>query len=71
MAIPTDDADISRNRFFIYFGGNGDYYLTITDDNDLSHSVRVSTSGGIAPLEVKIAIANLYKAMEKHGVNEP
>jgi hypothetical protein len=71
MAIETDDMDISRNRFYIYLGGNGDYYLTIVDSNDISHTVRVATSGSITPVEVRIAIADLYRKMDEHGINEP
>jgi hypothetical protein len=33
-------------------------------------SMRIATSGGNAPHEVMMAVANLYKAMQQHGLNE-
>ncbi len=83
MALKTDDIDISDVRMHIDLGGNGDYYLTLTEfkktmfdeegklikQNDVTN-IRISTSGGSAPTEVKIAIAELFRALEKNNLNE-
>lgn len=83
MALKTDDIDIRDVRMHIDLGGNGDYYLTLTEfgktmfnregklveQNDVS-SIRISTSGGFAPTDVKIAIAELFRALEKNKLNE-
>lgn len=70
----TDDQDINQNDLQLRLGGNGDYYITIRfRDNDgywQRQSVRVATSGGNAPLNVKIAVANLYRAMEEAKLND-
>lgn len=74
MALLTDDCDIVTNYLRTYLGGNGDYYIEIidVDQNGIKHPhcVRVLTSGGFAKTDVKIAVANLYQAMEKDGLNE-
>ncbi len=73
MAILTDDCDIRTAYLRTFMGGNGDYYIEIIEEVEgvkkLS-CVRVSTSGGNAPTDVKIAVAELYRAMEKAGLNE-
>lgn len=74
MALLTDDPDFNSNSIRMDLGGNGDYYLQLwrKDEEGLNHfdSVRISTSGGNAPTDVKIAIAELWRALEKHGLNE-
>lgn len=74
MALESDDMDIREGWLETYLGGNGDYYIAIVSRAPEGHlvrsSVRISTSGGKAPTDVKIAAANLYRAMEKHGLNE-
>ncbi len=70
MALLTDDCDINNNRLITYVGGNGDYYIEIIGDDDRSLAVRIAMSGGIAPLEVKLAAVAFYRAMEKTGLNE-
>ncbi len=83
MSLQTDDIDIRDVRLHMDIGGNGDYYLNLfeigrtmfnhkgelVEQNDYI-SLRVSTSGGQAPSEVKLAIAELYRALEKHGLNK-
>jgi hypothetical protein len=74
MAILTDDCDISTTHFWMEYGGNGDYYINLMQAQDgLLRFSRLSTrfamSGGTAPTEVKLAIANLYRAMETAGLN--
>lgn len=74
MALLTDDCDLNESYLMVYSSGNGDWYVQIidVDENGQRHSscVRVSTSGGHAPSEVKIAVAQLWQAMEKHNLNE-
>lgn len=69
MALLTDDEYIRTAHFWMQIGGNGDYYLNISE-GDLRFSVRVSTSGGNAPTDVKLAVAALYRAMEAAGLNK-
>lgn len=70
----SDDQDIEENYLQTLHGGNGDYYITVKFKNREGDwerkGVRISTSGGNAPSEVKIAAAELYRAMEKHNLNE-
>lgn len=74
MALLTDDMDIRTVYLRMDFGCNGDYYLQTIKEGDKGtrelHSVRISTSGGNAPTSVKIAVAELYRALEEHGLNE-
>jgi hypothetical protein len=75
MAIKSDDSDIRKTWLRTALGGNGDYYIEVVSENEEgikeSKAVRVSTSGGYTKdVEVKIAVANLFRAMEKAGLNE-
>lgn len=74
MGIITDDIDIRDAELEMMLGGNGDYYLTVRETNPdgltTRNTVRVSTSGGNAPMEVKVAISDLFRAMDKHGLIE-
>lgn len=79
MALQSDDCDIRPAWFNVELGGNGDYYLTTVEEQELPGqdqalrvltSVRVSTSGGNAPTDVKLAVAELYRALERHGLNQ-
>lgn len=75
MAIKSDDFDLDETYLRTMQGGNGDYYLQITwkNENGLKENkaVRVSMSGGFTKnSKVKLAIANLYRAMEEAGLNE-
>ncbi len=83
MALKTDDIDIRDVRMHIDLGGNGDYYIVLTEfgktmfnsegklvkQNDVSN-IRISTSGGNAPSDVKIAVAELFRALEKNNLNQ-
>lgn len=76
MALLTDDCDLHETYLTVTNEGNGDWYVTISDKDRFSgdvrmSSVRISTSGGLAPTDVKIAVAELGRAMEKHKLNEP
>lgn len=73
MALLTDDQDIREAYLQTILGGNGDFYISVIEkcgDTVINNCVRISTSGGNAPSEVKIAVANLYRAMEAAGLNE-
>lgn len=73
MALLTDDMDIRTTYFRIIAGGNGDYYPEIFyyEYNNLKRiDVRIAMSGGNAPTDVKLAIANLYRALEKYNLNK-
>lgn len=83
MALLTDDQDIRDVRLFIDIGGNGDYYLNLMEMNknvfnnkgelvqtNVLTGIRISTSGGNAPHEVKMAIGELYRALQKNNLNE-
>ena len=75
MALQTDDCDIRDVRFYMENGGNGDYYLNLIEfDKDgvyvKSLNMRVAMSGGNAPHEVKMKVAELFKELEKAGLNE-
>lgn len=73
MALLTDDCDIRTTHLRTFLGGNGDYYIELIEDIPGERTrlcTRISTSGGQAPSEVKIAVAELFRAMEKHGLNE-
>ena len=70
MKLLTDDCDVNQNQLEVFVGGNGDYYIAVIVDG-VSHAVRISTSGGNASTKVKLAVANLYRAMnEKWDFND-
>ena len=74
MALPSDDSDINKAFLIVVDGYNGDYYPTIIYEDMKGviqrTAVRVAFSGGIAPIEVKKAIVDLYRALEQHGLND-
>lgn len=73
MALRSDDSDIRPAWLQVELGGNGDYYLKVTEEIQglrIATSCRISTSGGNAPLEVRTAIAELFRALEKSNLNE-
>jgi len=72
MALLTDDSDLNETYLRTMHGGNGDYYIEIREKKDgvfTTSCVRISTSGGNAPTSVKIAAAELFRAMEAEGLN--
>jgi hypothetical protein len=83
MAIKTDDCDIRDVRFYMTLGGNGDYYLTLIEypmpESTMGSDVfkiidyRMAMSGGFTHryYEVREAFVNLYRVMEKYGLNKP
>lgn len=74
MAIGSDDSDIRKTWLKSYCGGNGDPYIEIVYEDEQgqkrSTSVRIAISGGKAPSEIKIAVANLAREMERLNLNE-
>jgi len=74
MALLTDDCDINVNYLRTFTGGNGDYYISIirNDKDGIMHEdcVRVAMSGGFAKTRVKLAVAELFRAMEEQELNE-
>lgn len=74
MSLPTDDIDIRNVRFYMEHGGNGDYYLNLVEYKEGQPpgriNMRISMSGGFAPIEVKLALAELFRVMEAAGLNE-
>jgi hypothetical protein len=75
MAIKSDDSDLSKTWLKTGLGGNCDYYITLIFENEEglkeSKSVRISTSGGYTKSSrVKIAIAELHRALEEANLND-
>lgn len=73
MAIESDDSDIRLAWLQTMLGGNGDYYINVIEVRGglkTVNTTRISTSGGNAPTRVKIAVAELYRAMEEAGLND-
>ena len=72
MAVRCDNNDPIFLR--VIAGGNGDYYPEIfyrdkADGLNKSIAIRVCTSGSQMPLKVRLAIANLYRALEESEKN--
>lgn len=71
--IQTDDCDLQETYLTGYFGGNGDIYLQIIEIEEglrKPHTVRISTSGGNFPTQIKIAAANIVRSLEKQQSND-
>lgn len=70
----TGDCDVNSNTLTAYFGGNGDIYIAIsnTDENGIKtyNTVRINTSGGSCPTNIKIAAAELARACEDNSVKQ-
>lgn len=75
MGLLTDDCDLNETYLSTFVCGNGDYYIQLKfkDKQDGLYKTactRISTSGGNAPTEVKLAVANLHRALEKENLNQ-
>ena len=74
MALLSDNSDIQISYFRITTGNDGDYYpeILFTDRDGEKRNVytRIAMSGGNAPTDVKLAIAELYRALEKNKLND-
>ena len=63
--LKTADADISNAELSVYWGGNGDLYVTIYDETG-THGVRLCTSGGPDKEQpIRLAMAKVAKEFEK------
>ena len=79
MAIKSDDSDIRAAWLYTEVGGNGDYYITIVEEKQhherkalvkVSSSIRITTHGNRYHPDVVKAVANLYRVLEEHRLNE-
>ena len=82
MSLRTDDCDIRDVQMNMDSGGNGDYYLTLTEypNPKLTNGAaefkqinfRMSMSGGFAKNfpDVRDAFVQLFRAMQEAGLNE-
>lgn len=75
MALKDNDYLENGTTFRTAVGGNGDYYLEIwskdKNGDNISLPFRACMSGGyIKSVRLKIAFAELYRAMEEAGMNE-
>jgi hypothetical protein len=71
--IYSDDSDIRPATCEVLLGGNGDYYIVVKEEREgivTANSCRVATSGGKTNLRTKIAVANLYRALENLNSEE-
>jgi hypothetical protein len=62
----TDDQDNRDTTLSMSVGGNGDYYLELKETNRgevVKLDTRISTSGGNASTRVKLAVFELYRAL--------
>lgn len=68
--LKTGDWDISNAEMSVYFGGNGDIYVTIYDETGI-HGVRLCTSGGPEkeqPIRLAMAqVAREFIKLDKDG----
>lgn len=67
--ILADDCDIAETYLDAYFGGNGDIYIQVWEVRNrlkYPHTVRISTSGGNFSSEVKVAAAELARAISNN-----
>jgi len=74
MALLSDNSDFQTAYFRIETGNDGDFYPQIIFENRdglmETASIRIAMSGGNATTDVKIAMAKLWAAMERNGLNE-
>lgn len=72
--IISDDLDQRPATCELLLGGNGDYYIVVKEDREgiiTANSCRVSTSGGQSSTRIKIAVANLYRAINDETEDLP
>lgn len=63
--LKTGDCDISNAEMSVYFGGNGDIYVTIYDETGI-HGVRLCTSGGPEKEQpIRLAMAQVAREFIK------
>jgi len=68
--IRSDDFDIRKAWYKLFFGGNGDPYISIITEDAAglrtNSGVRVSVSGGQTPREIRYGIATAAREFESH-----
>lgn len=68
--LKTGDCDISDAELSVYFGDNGDIYVTVYDETGI-HGVRLCTSGGPEkeqPIRIAMAqVAREFIKLDKDG----
>lgn len=73
MALKDKNYLENNRQLNILQGGNGDYMIQIwgkdKDGLNTVENFEVCMSGGYAPHSVKMAVFNLFKAMEEEGLN--
>ena len=63
--LKSADIDIAPAELSVYFGGNGDIYVTVYDDTGI-HGVRLCTSGGPEKEQpIRIAMAEVAREFLK------
>lgn len=63
--LKTGDWDVSNAELSIYYGGNGDIYVTIYDETGI-HGVRLCTSGGPEKEQpIRLAMAQVAREFVK------
>lgn len=63
--LKTGDWDISNAELSVYYGGNGDIYVTIYDETGI-HGVRLCTSGGPEKEQaIRLAMAQVAREFIK------
>ena len=70
----TDDMDIRDTKLRMRIGGNGDYYIELKENKRgevIRLDTRIAMSGGNATTEVRLAVANLFKALRGETQNKP
>lgn len=69
----TDDMDIRDTKLSMRIGGNGDYYIELKETKRgevIRLDTRIAMSGGNAATEVRLAVANLFKALRGETLNK-
>ena len=63
--LKSADCDINPAELSVYFGGNGDIYVTVHDETGI-HGVRLCTSGGPEKEQpIRIAMAQVAREFIK------
>ncbi len=67
--LKTGDWDVSNAELSVYYGGNGDIYVTIYDETGI-HGVRLCTSGGPEKEQpIRLAMAQVAREFIKLDEN--
>lgn len=69
MKLLTDDMDIRDTTLEVEYCRNGDYYLSLRETINgeiIKLTTRIAMSGGVASTRVKLAISELYMALNEN-----